>query len=66
MIVTKLRLEWTFESFFADGGTTHFIDRLASALGIHASRIKVVSILQGSIIIEFIITNGVDEDEIPM
>lgn len=39
-----VRMEWTMASFFASGGTTSFIDRLAGALGIHSSDIKVVSV----------------------
>ena len=39
-----VRMEWTFKEFFADGGTTLFIDRVAGSLGIHASTIKIVSV----------------------
>lgn len=39
--------------FYADGGTTKFIDRMAASLGIHASTIKVVSVYTGSVIVEF-------------
>lgn len=38
--------------FYADGGTTKFVDRLAASLGIHASTIKIVSVYQGSVIVE--------------
>jgi len=43
--------------FFADGGTTKFVDRLAASLGIHASTIKIVAVYQGSVVVEFSITN---------
>jgi len=43
-IQTMIRMEWSMEEFFADGGTTKFVDRLAGSLGIHASTIKVVSV----------------------
>ncbi len=39
-----VRLEWTLNAFFAKGGTTNFMDRLAGSLGIHASTIKMVSV----------------------
>lgn len=36
-IMCNVRLEWTMEEFWSDGGTTKFTDRLTSVLGIHAS-----------------------------
>jgi hypothetical protein len=39
------------EGFFAKGGTTYFVDRLAASLGIHASNIKIVSVYQGSVVV---------------
>ena len=57
-IQTKVRLEWTLNEFFADGGTTKFVDRLAASLGIHASTIKVVAVYQGSVVVEFQITDS--------
>ena len=56
-IQAKIRLEWTLNEFFADGGTTTFADRLAASLGIHASTIKVVAVYQGSVVVEFMITD---------
>ena len=47
------------EKFFAkDQGTTKFIDRLTAALGIHASNVKIVSVYQGSVIINFELQNN--------
>lgn len=43
-ISTKIRLEWTMQEFYADGGTTNFVDRLTGSLGIHASSVKVVAV----------------------
>lgn len=54
-------MEWTLEAFFADGGTTKFVDRVAGALGIHASTIKVVSVYEGSVVLNYAIT--VDDDD---
>ena len=52
-IRTAVRLQWTMNEFYADGGTTKFVDRLAASLGIHASTIKVVAVYTGSVIVEF-------------
>ena len=46
-------MEWTFEEFFADGGTTTFIDRLTASLGIHASQVKIVSVYEGSLVVNY-------------
>jgi hypothetical protein len=43
-IQTLVRMEWTMDAFFANGGTTSFMDRVAGSLGIHASTIKIVSV----------------------
>lgn len=42
-------------SFYKDVGETTFIDRIASTLLIHPSRIKIVGIRKGSTIIDFYI-----------
>jgi hypothetical protein len=52
-IQTSIRLNWTMSSFFASGGTTTFADRVAASLGIKPSNIKVVSVYEGSVIIDF-------------
>ena len=49
------------EDFFADGGTTQFIDRLTASLGIHASTVKIVSVYEGSLIVNYEIL--VDDDD---
>ena len=48
-----IRLEFTVEDFFANGGIISFADRMAGVLGIHASDIKVVSVYTGSTIVDF-------------
>jgi len=53
-IMTRIRLDWTLEEFFEDGGSTHFIDRLCGALGIHASDVKVVAVYEGSVIVDYL------------
>ena len=52
-IQTMVRMEWSLDEFFSSGGTTTFVDRLAGALGIHASTIKVVSVYEGSLILNY-------------
>lgn len=64
-----MRLEWTLEEFYADGGVVSFTDRVAAALGIHASEIKTVSVYEGSVVVVFFIDADyeaceVDEDDI--
>lgn len=54
-IATKVRMEWTMSEFYGDGGTTRFVDRMAAALGIDRSRIKVMSVYEGSVIVDFFI-----------
>ena len=49
------------EEFFADGGTTSFVDRLTGSLGIHASSVKIVSVYEGSLIVNYEIE--ADEDD---
>ena len=46
-------MEWTLEDFYAKGGTTTFVDRLAASLGIHASTIKVVGVYTGSLVVDY-------------
>lgn len=48
-----VRMEWTMSNFYASGGTTKFVDRLCAALGIHSSTMKIVSIYEGSLIINY-------------
>lgn len=63
-IQSKVRLNWTMDEFYADGGTVKFADRISAVLGIHASTIKVVAVYKGSVIIDFFI-QAEDNDEDP-
>lgn len=60
-IMTEVRMEWTMEQFFDNGGTTAFIDRLCASLGIHASTVKVVGVNKGSVMVNYEITPAEDE-----
>jgi len=61
--MTSVRLNWTLEEFYADGGVTTFTDRVAAALGIHASLIKTVAIYEGSVIAVFQIEADEEKEE---
>jgi hypothetical protein len=58
-IQTMVRMEWTMDAFFDNGGTTQFIDRVAGSLGIHASTVKIVSVYEGSLVVNY----GVENDD---
>ena len=62
-IQTTVRMEWTLEAFFSEGGTTNFVDRLTASLGIHASTVKIVSVYEGSLIINYDISVDDDDEE---
>eukprot|EP00117_Sycon_ciliatum_P004440 scpid3684/ scgid8813/ len=53
VVRASIRMQWTLDEFYAEGGTTNFVDRLAGSLGIHASNIKVVTVYEGSVVVEF-------------
>jgi len=61
-IMTKVRMEWTVEDFYAKGGTTTFVDRIAASLGIHASTIKVVGVYEGSLIVDYNIFSDTNDN----
>lgn len=50
-IQVAVRMNWTFNGFYADGGTTTFSDRLAASLGIAPQNIKIVSVYTGSVVV---------------
>jgi hypothetical protein len=62
-IATKVRMEWTLGEFYSDGGTTRFADRMAAVLGIDVSRVKVVAVYEGSVIVDFFIESKTSSDE---
>jgi len=61
-IMTKVRMNWSLAEFYADGGTTRFVDRLAASLGIAANRIKTVAIYEGSVVVDFSIEAEESDD----
>jgi len=52
-VMGNVRMQQTLTSFYSDGGTSKFSDRISSALGIHASRVKVVAVYEGSVVVEY-------------
>jgi hypothetical protein len=52
-VMLGIRMEFTMNEFFAEGGVVSFTDRMAGVLGIHRADIKVVSVYEGSTIVEF-------------
>lgn len=62
VIQAMVRMQWTMDSFFSDGGTTAFVDRLCGVLGIHASTMKVVTVYEGSVVVDYEIED--EEEEI--
>jgi len=57
-IQSLVRMEWTMDAFFSNGGTTSFMDRVAGSLGIHASTIKIVSVYEGSLVVNYEIADN--------
>jgi hypothetical protein len=62
-VQTKVRMEWSMEEFFAEGGTTTFVDRITASLGIHASEVKIVSVYEGSLVVNYEVMAEDDDPE---
>lgn len=54
-------MEWTMKEFYAAGGQTAFIDRVAASIGIHSSTIKVVSVYEGSLVVNYEAVSATDD-----
>ena len=63
IVLAKVRLEWTLDEFYSAGGTTLFIDRVGSVLGIPPWTIKIVSVFEGSTEIRANFASEWPEDE---
>ena len=48
-------------AFVSNGRTTNFMDRVAGSLGIHASSIKIVSVYEGSLVVNYEISDSNDD-----
>jgi len=53
-------MEWSIEDFYSNGGTTSLVDRLSASLGIHASEIKIVSVYEGSLVVDYQIISNLE------
>lgn len=51
----NVRMEWTMDQFYAEGGNTRFADRVAGVLGVHSSNVKVMSVYKGSVVVDFVV-----------
>lgn len=51
--MSNVRMDWTVDEFYANGGVTSFVDRVAASLGIHASQFKVVAVYTGSVVVDY-------------
>lgn len=63
VIQTAVRLDIDIDTFFSGGGVTSFTDNIAGALGIHASNIKIVSVYEGSVVVDYYIVADDDDDD---
>ena len=55
-----VEIQWSFDQFFNEQGTSNFVDRFISVLNIHPSRLKTVGLVEGSVIVEYFITKNND------
>lgn len=62
-IKASIRMQWTLTEFYAAGGSTYFVDRMAATLGIHEANLKVARVYEGSVIVEFVIREESDDGE---
>ena len=55
-IKSRVRLDMTEEQFYQQNGTRGFIERVAAALQINSSRLQVVEVRLGSVIVDYVIS----------
>lgn len=51
-IQLSFRLQSTVQEFYSTGGTDKFVRNLASALGINTSRIRILGVYEGSVVVD--------------
>ena len=54
-VKVSLKFDTTLDDFYANNGEALFIDKMTAFLGITSDRIRIVTIRQGSVIIDFLI-----------
>lgn len=61
-ILSNVRMDWSMDEFWDNGGPTSFVDRVSAALGIHASQMKVVAVYEGSVVVDYEIEADSEDD----
>jgi len=51
----NVRMDWSMDEFYAQGGHTTFADRVAGTMGVHSSQVKVVNVYKGSVVVDFVV-----------
>lgn len=51
-VALSFRLDMTVDDFFNSNGASTFLSRMSAALGISTSRIRIVGVYEGSVVIE--------------
>lgn len=51
-----MKIEMDIDDFYSKGGHSLFIDRMTAFLGITADKLRIVSVVEGSVIIKYEIT----------
>ncbi len=54
-IQLSFRLQSTVSDFYSTGGTDKFVRNLASAIGINTSRIRILGVYEGSVVVDSVI-----------
>lgn len=57
-VKVNMRLTTTLEEFYQNNGVASFIDKMTAFLGIEMSRLKIVNIRRGSVIVDFFIDSA--------
>ena len=57
-IKVSLRMETTVEDFFKNDGESTFIDKISAFLNLDLSRVRIVNIRSGSVIVDFVVAEN--------
>lgn len=58
-----MRMEMAIDDFYTNDGPTLFIDSMAAFLGISSDKMRIVSIVEGSVVIDYEITMDEETQE---
>jgi hypothetical protein len=59
-----MRMESTVEDFYKNTGEALFIDKISAFLGIETSRMRIVNVRAGSVIVDFYVDSASKSDSI--